>query len=84
MKVYIFIYLIKREEERESGVRVWREVLGERSFHQPTIKQNKIVFYDAMGEEKQSEREILFFFLHCACNLDKVLLERVFSTNCPH
>lgn len=57
MKVYISIYLIKREEERESGVRVWREVLGERSFHQPTIKQNKIVFYDALGEEKQCERE---------------------------
>lgn len=32
-------------------------VLGEGSFHQPTI--NKIVFYDAWGNEKQFE--ILFF-----------------------
>jgi hypothetical protein len=37
-----------------------REVLGERSFHQPTI--NKIVFYDALGEEKQCERSYSFFY----------------------
>lgn len=57
----------------ESGIykgKGWKtvgKVLGERSFHQPTI--NKIEFHDALGEEKRCQ--ILFFFLHCALQLDK-------------
>jgi len=45
-------------------------LLGEESFHEPTI--NKIVFYDAWSDEKQFK--ILFFFsLHYACNLTNLV-----------
>ncbi|KAL2961835.1 hypothetical protein AAZX31_17G108400 [Glycine max] len=62
-------------KERKSEWGRGRErLLGERSFHQPTI--NKIVFYDAWGDEKQFEILFFFlFFLHCACNLRNLVGE---------
>lgn len=52
-----------------SGERGRERLLGERSFHQPTIY--KIVFYDAWDDEKQFEILFFFFFSTLFLQLDK-------------